>query len=138
MFMKKPLSIGKLQKVLWQECRRVANTLYVKPQCPTTCFTCGKVISGSNKQLGHFLPKSVCGATLKYDMRNLRWQCYYCNINLGGNGAVFYKNLVEKEGQEYVDELFRIKNTVSIKAYDKYLELLQEYQKIPSIEETSC
>ena len=80
----------------------------------------------------------MCGATLKYDMRNLRWQCYYCNINLGGNGAVFYKNLVEKEGQEYVDELFRIKNTVSIKAYDKYLELLQEYQKIPSIEETSC
>ena len=62
-------------------------------------------------------------------MRNLRWQCYYCNINLGGNGAVFYKNLVEKEGQKYVDELFKDKQK-SIKAYDYYLELLEKYSKM--------
>lgn len=126
----KKLTIGQIQKILWQECRRIADILYPPVNGITYCYTCGKPISGSNKQLGHFLPKSVCGASLKYDMRNLRWQCYYDNINLGGNGATFYRNLVKDEGQEYVDELFRIKNTVSIKAFDFYLELLEEYRKL--------
>ena len=129
----KKLNIVKLQKLLWQECRRVADVLYVKPQAPTTCFTCGKPISGSNKQLGHFLPKSVCGSFLKYDMRNLRWQCYYCNINLGGNGAVFYKNLVNEKGQEYVDILFLDKQK-SIKAYDHYIWQLEEYKKLCTVD----
>lgn len=61
-------------------------------------------------------------------MRNLRWQCYYCNINLGGNGAVFYKKLVEIEGQKYVDQLFLDKQK-SIKAYDHYIWQLEEYEK---------
>lgn len=126
----KKLNIVKLQKLLWIECRRVADILYPPKNGVTYCYTCNKPISGSNKQLGHFLAKSVCGALLKYDMRNLRWQCYYCNINLGGNGATFYKNLANEKGQEYVDELFRIKNNVSIKAYDKYIEQLEEYKKI--------
>ena len=127
----KKLNIVKLQKLLWQECRRVADVLYVKPQAPTTCFTCGKVISGSNKQLGHFLPKSVCGAFLKYDVyRNLRWQCYNCNINCGGQGAIFCRRMIEENGQNYVDQIIADKNNVSIKAYDHFEKLLEEYRKL--------
>ncbi len=123
------MSIGKLQKVLWQECRRVADILYPPKNGVSYCFTCSRPVSGSNKQLGHFLAKSVCGAFLKYDMRNLRWQCYFCNINLGGNGAVFYRKLVETEGKKYVDQLFQEKQKIT-KAYDHYLIQLEKYRRI--------
>lgn len=53
-----------------------------------------------------------------------------CNVWKGGNGAIFYRNMVEREGQEYVDKLF-IDKQKSIKAYDHYLELLEQYKKIP-------
>jgi hypothetical protein len=82
-----------------------------------------------NDHTAHLIPKAVCGAYLKYDLRNLRRCCYFCNIHLGGNGAVYYKNMVEREGQEYVDQLFRDKN-ITVKAYDFYTKLLEEYKKV--------
>ena len=111
---KQPISV--IQRRLWQLCRELADTLYNAPGGSPRCFTCDRCISGSNKQLGHFIAKAACGAYLKYDMRNLRWQCYNCNIHLGGNGAEFYRRLVEQEGQEYM------------KAYDHYVQLITEYQ----------
>lgn len=117
--------ISKIQRILWEECRRI-----IKAKYGNTCFTCGKNnLEKSNYQIGHFIPKGSCGANLKYDLRNLRPQCFHCNINLGGNGALFYKNLVETEGQKYVDQLFEDKN-ISVKAYDYFVELLEEYKKL--------
>lgn len=125
----KKLTPKKLKELLWIECRRLANTLYIEQNGTYKCFTCGNTIEGSNKQLGHFLARSICGAYLKYDMRNLRWQCYRCNINLSGNGAIFYKKLVDIEGQEYVDTLFKDKQRI-VKETDHYLQLLEEYKKL--------
>jgi len=116
------LPISKIQKILWQECRRIADTRW-KP----ICYTCDKPISGSNKQLGHFIPKSICGASLKYDMRNLRWQCYNCNINLGGNGAEFYRRMVKEVGEVQVEVLFQDKHKI-VKAYDFYVDTLEKYK----------
>jgi len=130
----KKLTIGQLQKKLWLECKRIALDLYKNKDGTYDCYTCEqKNLVKSNRQLGHFIAKSVCGATLKYDMRNLRWQCFRCNCNLSGNGAIFYRNLVRDKGQEYVDELFRIRNTVSIKAYDLFLKQLESYQHLDLI-----
>lgn len=116
----------KLQDEIWQHCRRITLAKYPEPH---TCFTCDKPVSGSNRQLGHFIANSVGGALLRYNLDNLRLQCYYCNINLGGNGAVFYKKLLEEKGQEHIDNLFRLK-TQTIKATDHYLQLLEEYSKM--------
>lgn len=119
----KKLTIGQLQKKLWEECRRI-----VKNRDGNTCFTCGKTnLEGSNYQVGHFIPKGSCGANLKYDLRNLKIQCFHCNINLGGNGAEYYRRMVKLHGQKYVDKLFQDKNK-SVKAYDYYLELLEKYK----------
>ena len=96
---------------------------------PHQCFTCGKPISGSNRQLGHFIPNSVGGALLRYDLNNLRLQCYYCNINLGGNGAVFYAKLLQEKGQKHIDTLFQLK-VQTTKALTHYLKLLEEYRKL--------
>lgn len=123
--MVKKLTIGKIQKKLWEECKRIIRSRY-----GNSCFTCNKSgLAGSDWHTGHFIPKSVCGAYLKYDLRNLRPQCYSCNINAGGNGAIYYKNMVECEGQKYVDQLFLDKQKV-IKAMDHYIYLLDEYKKI--------
>lgn len=125
-FMKKQ-TIGQIQKKLWVQCKRIIRDIYKRGDGTYECYTCNqKNLTGSNCQTGHFIPKSVCGAYLKYDLRNLRIQCFRCNCNLSGNGAVFYRNMVEREGQEYVDELFLDKQK-SIKAIDHYLLLLDKY-----------
>jgi hypothetical protein len=115
-----------LKKKLWELCRQVADQQYPNAKC----YTCDAEIVGCNKQLGHFIPSSTCGALLRYDIRNLRWQCMRCNCYLGGNGAVFYRKMVEREGQKYVDDLFALKNQ-SVKADILfYLKLIKEYEDL--------
>lgn len=100
---------AKLKDKLWELCKAITRKRY-----GNTCYTCGKPnLEGSSWQTGHFIPSSVGGFFLRYELRNLRPQCYYCNINLGGNGSAFYRKLVEKEGQAYVDELFRDKQRIT-------------------------
>lgn len=119
----------KTQDLLWQECRRITISRYSTPNGFKWCFTCGKQIEKSNCQLGHFIANSVGGALLRYNLNNLRLQCYYCNINCGGQGAIFYKKLLEEKGQEHIDELFKLKEQ-TVKAQDHYLKLLEEYKNI--------
>lgn len=120
--------ISKIQKVLWEHCKRIIRGLYALPDGTWECYTCGKHITESkDAHTSHFIPKSICGAYLKYDLRNLRVTCYRCNIWLTGNGSFFYKNMVEREGQEYVDKLFKDKQ-LTVKAMDRYLQLLKEYE----------
>ena len=120
-------SIKTLKKKLWQLCHKIAEKLYPNSKC----YTCDALISGQNKQLGHLIPSSICGAFLRYDVkRNLRWQCARCNLWGGGNGAEFYKRMVKEVGQKAVDKLFADKNII-VKA-DKffYLSLIKEYEEI--------
>jgi hypothetical protein len=121
--MKSPLK--KLTNELWQECRRIVKARYIK-NGKYYCFTCDKEISGKGCQLGHMIPRSVGGALLRFHLDNLRLQCYYCNINLGGNGSEFYPRLVKEIGQEKVDYLFILKRK-SVKAFDYFTILLKKY-----------
>lgn len=118
--------ISKIQRLLWEECRRIAS-LWYKPDC----YTCpAKNLTGSNRQLGHVpWPKSVLGAKLKYDMRVLRFQCMRCNCHMGGMGAEAYKRMLREEGKAYMDKLEKEKQEI-VKAYDFYTELLEYYKSI--------
>lgn len=118
-----------IQDLLWQECRRIIKAEYIKDG-KYYCYTCGKEIEGSNCQLGHFIPNSVGGALLRYNLDNLRLQCYYDNINLGGNGSEFYRKLVEEKGQSFVDALFKLKNQGTVNAIDHYKKLLKDYSQL--------
>lgn len=118
-------SISLLQRKLWLECKRI-----IREQFGNTCYTCQrKGLEASNWHTGHLYPKASVGAYLKYDLRILRPQCYHCNINLGGNGATFYQNMLKIEGKDYMDRIEKDKQ-VSIKAYDHYTKLLIEYRTI--------
>lgn len=127
---KKKPSISKLKNKLWDECKRLVRAKYINEQGNWNCFTCDRLIDEPAKaQTGHFLPSSTCGAFLRYDLRNLRIQCYNCNINQGGAGAEFYRRLVEENGQDYVDQLFKDKH-VSIKAdVWWYQEMIDKYKE---------
>lgn len=126
---KKLKSIKRLKVEVWELCKAIIRKKY-----GNICYTCGaRNLESSNWHTGHFLPSSTCGALLRYDVRNLRPQCYRCNISLSGNGAVFYRRLVEAEGQLYVDYLFADKQK-TVKAdrwfyqslVDNYTVLLNE------------
>lgn len=115
-----------LEDELWVECKRIADEQY-----GTDCFTCpAKNLQGRNKQLGHVpWPKASLGAFLKYDIRLLRNQCFRCNINLGGNGAVAYAKMLRQEGKLYMDKLEQDRN-VTVKSFDFYTGLLREYKEM--------
>ena len=117
-----------LKNKLWRLCVEITRKKY-----GNECYTCGhKGLEGKNWHTGHFLPKKTCGAFLKFDIRNLRPQCYNCNINLGGNGAEFMRKMLIRESQEYVDQIFRDKQLITKEKehypmlYEKYLILLEE------------
>lgn len=119
---------AKLKARLWQLCKEIIRKRY-----GNSCYTCDKRgLTGSSWQTGHFIPSSICGAYLRYDLRNLRPQCYRCNIDLSGNGAVFYRRLVASIGQVYVDQLFADKEKI-IKANRAWFEeKIKEYQQVLS------
>lgn len=113
----------KLQDQLWELCKQITRKKY-----GNKCYTCGKDgLEGSGWHTGHMLPKASVGAFLKYDLRILRPQCYYCNINLGGNGAEFYRRMILEVGSAAVNEIILDKQK-TVKASDHYAKLLIEYQ----------
>lgn len=122
---KKKPSISKLKKDLW-----AIVSPFIRNRDKFICITCGKTGSGGQIHAGHFLPSGNCGALLRYHPRNIHAQCYFENINLGGNGAVYYTKMVNKYGQDYVNKLFDIKNQTTIKADTTfYLELIELYKQ---------
>ncbi len=120
---KSELSI--IQKELWELCKRI-----IRYRDGSQCYTCrAEGLQGSNQQTGHFIASSICGAYLRYDLRNLAVQCMRCNVRLSGNGACFYRRLVEDRGQAFVDGLFADKQRTT-KTIDHVRRLLQIYKNI--------
>jgi len=121
---------AKLKAELWELCKKITRTRH-----GNTCYTCeAPNLVGSNWHTGHFIPSSICGLYLRYDLRNLRPQCFRCNISLSGNGSAFYRKLVDDCGQPYVDTIFsdKLRDTKSNKAF--YQTLIDEYKTILSRE----
>ena len=122
----KPSVVRSLRNKTWELCKAI-----IKARYGNDCYTCDKKdLKGSARHTGHFIPRSVGGLILKYELRNLRPQCYTCNIDRGGNGAVFYRKLVEVEGQQYVDELFALKGQIIKENKDWYFALIAHYQQL--------
>src|SRR3990167_9039990 len=121
---KSPKKISALKRRLWTITSQLCKQIYGKK-----CYTCLRQAEGSGLHCGHFIPSSTCGIGLRYDLRNLRPQCYNCNINLGGNGATFYRKMVEEVGQKAVDEIFKIKNEIHKWSLQDYENKIKEYEE---------
>lgn len=108
---KKKTPVQKKKEKLWELCKEV-----VRKRDGNVCVICGASgLIGSNWHTGHLIPSSVCGAHLRYDLRNLHSNCYKCNVQCGGNGAMYYRALERKYGKTFVEKIFLEKNK-SIKA----------------------
>lgn len=119
--------ISVIQRKLWQLCKEIIRKKY-----GNICYTCGRTgLEGSNWHTGHLFPKAALGAFQKYDLRLLRPQCYNCNINLGGNGAIFIENMREREGSEYVRRIIEDRR-ITTNAYLHYTNLILECTEILS------
>lgn len=117
--------ISVMQRHLWQLCKETIRKNY-----GNKCYTCHAVgLQGSNWHTGHLWAKASLGAFLKYDLRVLRPQCYNCNINRGGMGADFYRNMLREIGREKMAQLEKDRS-VTVNAMDHYEKLLNEYQEI--------
>lgn len=98
---------------------------------PNVCYTCGKTgLEGSSWQTGHMWAKASLSHHLKYDLRILRPQCFWCNINLGGNGAVYYAKMLSENGKKYMEALEKEKQ-ILIKADEIwFVNKIEDYKLI--------
>lgn len=119
---KSPKKISVLKRKLWEIVSK-----RIKERDKNICFTSKKKVEGSNAHCGHGLPSSVCGGRLRYHPKNLHCQSYHENVNLGGNGTVYYQEQVKKYGQEVVDKLYLLKNKFIKVDTDFYLNLAELY-----------
>lgn len=120
--------LSKIQRKLWELCRQVAFKRFSKDG-KVDCYTCGaKDLQKQNRQLGHMWAKASLGAFLKYDMRVLRWQCYHCNMNLGGMGADFRKRMEGEIGKKAMTQLEKDRQILT-NAKDHYLNLISNYEE---------
>ncbi len=93
--------LQKLKARLWELCREITRKRY-----GNVCYTCGLTgLAGGNWQTGHFVSSSICSTALRYDLRNLRPQCYACNINKSGNWLAYEIRLTAELGPSFVVEL---------------------------------
>lgn len=99
--MKKKKSVRQLEDLVWKEVRRI-----VRKTQNNICYTCGaRDLSGANWHPGHGLANGSLSRQFKNDLRNIKSQCFYCNINLGGNQEIFIGKLEKEEaGLEFLKE----------------------------------
>lgn len=123
--MRKKSPETKLKEKLWKIVSK-----RIKERDGNICFTSGKYVEGPNNHCGHMFPSVSCGALLRYHPKNLHCQSYFENINMGGNGAVYALNFIEKYGKKEMNNLLKLKQS-SVKAnkqfYEKLIEMYETY-----------
>jgi len=125
---KKKSPLAKLKIELWKLCREIT----IKRD-GSDCYTCpSKDLSGSSRHLGHFISSSICSTELRYDLKNLRIQCYSCNIHKSGNWLAYENRLIRENGETYVQELKQRNEQTKGAMYreDWYEQKIAEYQSI--------
>ena len=124
-------SSKQLKKELWELCKQITRKHYQNKNGTWNCYTCDRLIDEPAKaQTGHFIPSGSCGAFLRYDLRNLRIQDYFCNINQGGAGAEFYRRMVKEIGQKEVDKIFQDKQRIIKADVIWYSQKIKEYKAL--------
>jgi hypothetical protein len=126
-------TITKLKAKLWEECKRIIRLRYLKHDGTWDCFTCGNRLDIPAKaQTGHFIPSSVCSTEMRYNLNNLRIQCYRCNINLSGNWIEYEKNLRKEMGKDFPEKLKAKNESTKGKMYreDWFEMYIKNYKEI--------
>jgi len=121
--MPKKMTVGKMHKKVW----KVFSEYIRRRDCDWkgygTCITCPKHLHWKEGDAGHYISRSK--KAILYDERNVNLQCKGCNIT--GEPQLYRKALIQKYGEEVVDELeSRIHEIKQFKVAELQL-MLEEY-----------
>ena len=89
------------------------------------CITCKRVYGFKKLQAGHFVPGRT--NSILFDERGVHAQCYGCNVGRSGDAITYYPVMVERYGQEIVDELIQKKNQTVKFTIDELKDLELRY-----------
>lgn len=117
--------LQKLKDKLWELCKQITRKRYGH-----NCYTCLSFVE--HPHTGHFISSSICSTELRYDLDNLRPQCYVCNIHKSGNWLAFEKRLIQDNGKKFVENLKKRNEKTKGLKYDVlwYKEKISEYEKL--------
>ena len=124
--MSKAVKRSTQKKKLWTLVSKYIRLKYADDNGYCSCVTCGTTKHYKQMQAGHFIPKKK-GNAIFFQETNIHPQCYQCNINLGGYGAMYYTYMLDMYGQEEIDRLMALTGTTVKLDYD---ELTREYQEL--------
>jgi len=99
---------------------------YANADGDVACFTCGKVMPWQHIQNGHFISRAYLATRFHED--NCRPQCVGCNVFGGGKPLDFEENLKKELGEQYVEDMKKLRHT-PVK-YDRhwYTEKINYYK----------
>ena len=106
---RKPTKLN-LRKKLDALVSQYVRRLYSDDNGEVTCYTCTKRAHYKEMQCGHFVPRQYLAA--RYDLRNLRVQCYACNMLYNSQPSTFAYKL-ELETRGIVAELNKLRYVIT-------------------------
>lgn len=89
-----------------------------------TCFTCDEEAPETILQTGHMF--SCRYMNIRWHLDNAHLQCNHCNVDLGGNYAVYHERFIAQFGQEAFDEIKRLRDepfTLNLEDLKKQMEI---------------
>ncbi len=90
------------------------------------CIACGQK---KTLQAGHFAPASNCGLDLCFDDKNIHGECEYDNGFNEGHLIGYRNGLLQRYGQEYVDNLENRYNDSRYKGKTTKISTLEYIQR---------
>lgn len=76
---------------------------YADKEGMVKCYTCEDVYHYKRLQCGHYISRLF--KYTRWDLNNLRPQCFYCNMRRAGCAFIFRENLVKELGTEVVENM---------------------------------
>lgn len=79
---------------------KYVRQLYADKHGMVKCYTCDGVYPVKKIQCGHYIPRGI--KYLRWELDNLRPQCFLCNCRRYGMSFLFRERLVEEIGESRV------------------------------------
>lgn len=92
-----------------------------------TCVTCGSKAPWKKMQNGHYISRSH--QATRFDERNCNVQCISCNMFKGGNMDEYALFLIKTYGEDILNELNRLKQTIRKISIPEYQEMIETYKE---------
>jgi len=134
---KKKSKLSTLKKRVWRLASEYNRRKDADTNGNTTCKTCGKFGHWRDFDAGHFIAKGN-GNSVYFIDDNIHAQCRRCNSFDEGNKENYYPYMLERYGQERVDELKVMKHQPLKITREDYAEMEANYKnKIRALDDKS-